>query len=175
MAGPEVPPKHRWAPAAFRDLADRDKLGCVADLHRYLVGMSPRTCEVCRSRWFSPTVDTPYWAESASLAALNAVCMRAPEVGYGPAGPYLCATCRDPEKRDILAPSDNMYIGPSFTEIDALNEIESMLVAIYHPLAQVRTLRPGQTAYVGHVVNLQQKCHRFFSKLPLRRLISLYF
>ena len=128
--------------------------------------MSPRTCEICRSRWFAPAVDTPYWAESSSLAALNAVCMHAPESGDGPAVSYLCATRRGQKTRDILAPGNNMYIGPSFTELDALNEIESMLVAIYHPLAQVWTLRPGQTACVWHVVNLQQKCHKFSSKLP---------
>ena len=53
MDGPDVPLRHRWAPAAFRDLADQDKLGCAADMHRYLEGMSPRTCEICRSRWFA--------------------------------------------------------------------------------------------------------------------------
>ena len=146
MDGPGVPLRHRWMPAAFRDLADRDKLGRAADVHRYLEGMSPRTREICRSRWCAPAVDTPYWAESSSLADLSAVCMRAPEVGDGPTGTYLCATCRGPKTRAILAPADNMYIGPSFTELDALNEIESMLVAIYHPLAQVWTLRSGKTA-----------------------------
>ena len=83
MAGPELPPKHGWTPAAFRDLADRDKLGCVADLHRRLDGMKPRTCSVCRSRWFSPTVDTPYWAGSESLEALKSVCVETPEDGGG--------------------------------------------------------------------------------------------
>ena len=86
MAGPELPPKHGWTPAAFRDLADRDKLGCVADLHRYLEGVKPRTRSVCRSRWFPPTVDTPYWAGAAFLAALKSVCMTTPEDGGGPRG-----------------------------------------------------------------------------------------
>ena len=54
MAGPGVPEKTKWMPAASRDLEDQGKSGCVADMHRYLERMLPRTCEICRPRWFPP-------------------------------------------------------------------------------------------------------------------------
>ena len=41
-----------------------------------------------------------------------------------------------------------------------------MLVAIYHPLAQIWTLRTGQAAYHEHVVNFEQRTHKFFANLP---------
>ena len=131
-AGPGVPVKHRWMPAAFRDLADPEKLGC-ADMHRYLERMGPRTCALCRPRWFSHTADLPYWAESGALAALNAVCIHAPDPADDPRDAYLCATCRGPKTRDILSPANDMYIGPSFRELNCLNEIESTMGAIYRP------------------------------------------
>ena len=92
MAGPGVPEKHKRMPSAFRDLADPEKLGCAADMHRYLDRMAPRNCEQCRPRWFFPTADLPYWAESSELAALKAVCMHAPDPADDPLDAYLCAT-----------------------------------------------------------------------------------
>ena len=59
-----------------------------------------------------------------------------------------------------------MEIGPSSPEMDSLKEIESMLVAICRPLAQIWALRTGQTAYRGHVVNLEQRAHKFFANPP---------
>ena len=49
---------------AIRGLAGPGKLGFAADLSRYLERMAARACELCRGRWFSPTSDFPYWAES---------------------------------------------------------------------------------------------------------------
>ena len=89
MAGPGVPGWHRWIPTALRDLADPGKLGCAADMHRYLERMFRRTCELCRPRWFPPTADFPYWEGSSALAALNALCMRAPDAADGPLDAYL--------------------------------------------------------------------------------------
>ena len=45
MDGPDFPAGHKWIPAAFRDIADEEKSGCVADLRRYLERMVPRACE----------------------------------------------------------------------------------------------------------------------------------
>ena len=56
-----------------------------------------------------------------------------------------------------------MDIRPSFPDLDFLTEIESMLVAIYHPLTHIWTLRTGQTAYRGHVVSLEHLTRKFFS------------
>ena len=59
-----------------------------------------------------------------------------------------------------------MDICPSFPELDGLTEIESMLLAIYRPLTQIWTLRTGQTAYRGHVVNLEHRTRKFFPNSP---------
>ena len=41
-----------------------------------------------------------------------------------------------------------------------------MLVASYHPLTQMWTLRTGQTEYRGYVANLEQRTRKFFSNFP---------
>ena len=66
-----------------------------------------------------------------------------------------------------ISKENDMDIGPSFPELSALTEIESMLAARVHPLVQVWTVRTGQAAYVGHVVNLEQRVAKFFDNLPI--------
>ena len=46
---------------------------------------------------------------------------------------------------------------PSSHGLDILTEIESMLVALYRPIAQIWAIRTGQTAYLGHSANLEQR------------------
>ena len=59
-----------------------------------------------------------------------------------------------------------MYIGPSFPELNALTHVEQMCVARVHPLVQIYSVRTGQVAYVGHVVNLEQKVKKWYDNLP---------
>ena len=62
--------------------------------------------------------------------------------------------------------SNNMYIGPSFSELNALTHVEQMCVARVRPLVQIYSVRTGQVAYVGHVVNLEQKVRKWYDNLP---------
>ena len=64
--------------------------------------------------------------------------------------------------------SDDMYIGPSFPELDALTDVEQMCVARARPHVQIYSVRTGQEAYVGHVVNLEQEVKKRYDNLPPR-------
>ena len=106
----------------------------------------------------------PEWANSPIPATLAAISLRLTEPGNLLRGDFRCDYCvADPL---TLSAENEMDIGQSFPELDCLTEIESMLVAIYHPLTQIWTLRTGQTAYHGHVVNLEQRTHKFFFQPP---------
>ena len=62
-----------------------------------------------------------------------------------------------------------MYIGQSFPEPNCLADVEQMCVARVRPLVQVYSVRSGQKAYVGHVVNLEQKVDTWYKDLPPRQ------
>ena len=68
-----------------------------------------------------------------------------------------------------------MALGDTFPALDALTDVEAMLVARVHPLVQVFTLYPsGQLGYVGHIVNLEQKAVEFLEAAPRRRTTSQF-
>ena len=161
------PSRFNWMPPCFDDLLGDAKMSKVSEMHRFLESMCPRTCDLCRSRWFSPTMRIPCWANSPQPATLTSLCVRTTAPGRLLRGEYRCGYCDDDPH--TLSAANEMSIGPSFPELDCLTEIESMLAAIYHPLTQIWTLRTGQAAYRGHVVNLEQRAHKFFANLPPRR------
>ena len=61
-----------------------------------------------------------------------------------------------------------MYLGPAVPELNCLPDIGRMCVARVHPIVQVYSARPGQTAYVGLVLDLVQKVDKRCDNLPPR-------
>ena len=166
-----LPDDKKWLPECFEDLVDENKLQKVVELHSYLDGFTVRSCDNCQARWFAPTGDLPRWAENMGRGpmALATLCMK-PMVATegdqreGRGQVYLCNYC---EKHPYhLTAQNNMSLGPSFDALNCLTDIERMLVARVHPIVQVYTARTGQTAYVGHVVNLRNNVDKWYDNLP---------
>ena len=64
----------------------------------------------------------------------------------------------------MLGFSVGEFAGPAA----ALSDRGDMVLALVHPLAQVRTIfRTGQLAYVGRVCNFRQKALKFLKSLPV--------
>ena len=83
----------------------------------------------------------------------------------GETGAFICRTCAN--QPALMTAANNMSLGGTFPELDALTDIEAMLLARVHPLVQVFTLYPsGQLGYVGHIVNLEQKSVEFLEAIP---------
>ena len=81
-------------------------------------------------------------------------------------GPRLCRVC---EKRPTyITAANNMYVGQSFPELNCLADVEQMCVARARPIVRVYSVRSGEKAYVGHVVNLEQKVATWYENLPPR-------
>ena len=70
---------------------------------------------------------------------------------------------------------NNMYLGPSFPELDFLTDVERMLVARVHPTAHVYSARSGRTAYVGLVVNIRNNVGKWYDNLPPNQGAFLYY
>ena len=149
-------------PPCFEDIADDGALGMASELREFLESITPKTCPSCRSRWFSPDRGLPAWAGRTTPHALDKVAMNLEPPRGG--GVPVCKDCRSNTRTRTAA--NHMNIGPSFDELNCLTDVEQMLVARAHPIVQVWAIRTGQSAYVGHVVNLQQKVVEFFSNLP---------
>ena len=158
-----VPESRRRMPSCYADLADERKVGLSRELHEFLEGICPATCDICRSRWFYAKRDLPEWAYAKKdpPESLRKLCMpKEPRED----GQFLCWECKG--DKFTLSSANDMHIGPSFQELDALTEEEQMCVARVRPLVQIYSVRTGQVAYVGHVVNLEQKVKKRYDNLP---------
>ena len=69
----------------------------------------------------------------------------------------------------MLSDADEMGTCPSLPELGFLAGIESMLADTYHPIAQIWTIRAGQAAYLGHVVNLARRPRKLLDNPPSAR------
>ena len=83
------------------------------------------------------------------------------ETGRG----LVCEDClKNPE---LWTSANGAHLGRRFPEIDALIDVEAMLLARVHPLISVFTVQPsGQHAYRGHVCNLEQHSVQWLTSLP---------
>ena len=59
-----------------------------------------------------------------------------------------------------------MHAVRSFPELNCLAAVDQMCVALVRPPVQVYSVRSGQEAYVGHVVNLEQNVASWYDALP---------
>ena len=73
------------------------------------------------------------------------------------------------DKFKFSSPGD-MHIGPSSPELDALTDVDQMCVARVRPLVRIYSVRTGQVAYVGQVVNLEQEVKTRCDNIPPRQM-----
>ena len=153
-------------PKCCADLIGENKVQKVAERHAYMDGFTIRICDNCRSRWFAPTADLPTWDDTGIKGpqALYIPRMK-PKVDDQEAIAWRKYCLEHPME---LTVENDMYLGPSFPELDCLTDVERMLAAIVHHIAPVYSARSGQTAYVGHVVNLIKNLGKWHDNLPPR-------
>ena len=104
-------------------------------------GADPRSRDNCRSRWFAPTSLLPYWDDSGKFAprALHNLCMD-----------RLQGHQKDVSRRNYfdaihfqLTVENDLYLGPSFTDLNCLTDVERIRVARANPIVQVYSARTG--------------------------------
>ena len=160
-----APVSRIWMPSCYADLSEERGGRTTQGPTRLPRRTGPATCDICRPRWFSATPMLPGWEDKGTKQTDALGGLRIPRAP-GEGGPPLRWEC-SADKFKFKAP-DDMYIGPSSPELDALTDSEQIGVARVRPLVQIYSVRTGEVAYIGHHVNLDPKVATRYDKIPPR-------
>ena len=154
------------------DFLDR---AAIAD--RYLQSFRFQHCEYCKVGWFGSPLEKP---NSCKLAAVdNWNMLLAPSSEWLEPGKRICRNCWQEAGRSakaggercprLFCAANDMDIGDTFPELDALTFFEEEILAPIQPMVRVYTLyATGMTELRGHVINVAQGGPQFVREIPAR-------
>ena len=143
----------------------------IAD--RYLQSFHFQHCDYCKVGWFGSTLDKPNSCKLTARDRWNMVL--APCSEWLEPGKRICNSCSQEADRSakaggercprLFCAANDMDIGDTFPELDALTFFEEEILAPIQPMVRVYTLyATGMTELRGHVINVAQGGPSSFEK-----------
>ena len=156
----------------------------------YLQSFEFADCDYCKVGWFGSNMDAPGRCQLSAVERWNFL-LASQEEWREDGGKRICRGCLDEVKelrkkaaaaadspgvapaatiRPVrLCEPNDMDIGDTFPELDALTFFEEEILAPIPPMVRVYTLYgTGLTEMRGHVVNLTQSGPQFVREIPAR-------